>query len=403
MENILKFALEHGIIDMERIESEVKMQKRKEILEKHPYKIWEDKQGKWRTWVVDDTKPDGRRQIKRSTKQALEDEIIKLIKQSEDNPTIEEIFHECNNRRLALEKISPATHTRNEQFFRRHYSKFGKKRIKDVTIREYSDFLEEQLFEFHLSAKAFSGLKGISKMILKRAKKMELINWDIGEFFTELDVSKNDFYRTEKDESDEVFSNEELALIIPFLTEQRNDIKCMGLLLMLVTGMRVGELCSLKWSDYHDDYFLEVRRTETKYRDLDGHWHREVKEGTKTEAGRRTVIIPKDYKWVIKTIRALNPFGEYIFEMNRKRISSLGFWKRQKWMCSKLGIKQKSPHKSRKTYASILLDSQVSPKVIIRQLGHTDLTTTKSFYYRDRMDADEKLEILSAIPELQAK
>lgn len=38
----------------------------------------------------------------------------------------------------------------------------------------------------------------------------------------------------------------------------------LGIMLMLVTGIRVGELAALKWDDY-DGNGLKIRRTETRY------------------------------------------------------------------------------------------------------------------------------------------
>lgn len=49
MEDLLKYAVEHGMIDLSYVQEQVDMNKRKELLEKHPYKISHGKDGKWRT------------------------------------------------------------------------------------------------------------------------------------------------------------------------------------------------------------------------------------------------------------------------------------------------------------------------------------------------------------------
>lgn len=49
MDELLKYALEHGMINMSYIQEQIKMNKRRELLEQHPYNIWEGKDGKWRT------------------------------------------------------------------------------------------------------------------------------------------------------------------------------------------------------------------------------------------------------------------------------------------------------------------------------------------------------------------
>ena len=59
----------------------------------------------------------------------------------------------------------------------------------------------------------------------------------------------------------EVFSNEEIVLLTQYLTADC-DISKMGILLCLYTGIRLGEVCALKWSDFDfQENFLKVRRT----------------------------------------------------------------------------------------------------------------------------------------------
>ena len=64
--DLLQYALEHDMISMSYIQEQVNMNKRKEILEKHPYKIWEGKDGKWRTYILDEN---GKRILKKLIRQ----------------------------------------------------------------------------------------------------------------------------------------------------------------------------------------------------------------------------------------------------------------------------------------------------------------------------------------------
>ena len=81
-ENLLKYAMEHGMIDMLCIQEQIKMNKRKELLEKHPYKIWEGKDGKWRTYLSQ--KDSDRKMIKRNTQREVEDIVIKHYMEMEE-------------------------------------------------------------------------------------------------------------------------------------------------------------------------------------------------------------------------------------------------------------------------------------------------------------------------------
>lgn len=168
-DELLKFAIDNDMIDMSFVQEQIKMKKREELLNKHPYKIWEGKDGRWYTYIPDKEK---RRVLKKkATQKVLENEIIKYWEAELEDPTIFDVFEEWNNRRLELKKISEATHLRNKQIFNRHYKEFGKHRIKLIDEEQIVEFLEEQIAYYNLTAKAFSNLKTVTRGFLKRAKK----------------------------------------------------------------------------------------------------------------------------------------------------------------------------------------------------------------------------------------
>ena len=136
----MKYAIDHGMIDLSYVQEQIEMNKRQELLEKHPYRMWEGKDGKWRTYLPNEE--EGCRLIKRSTRKSLEDEVMDYWKEELENPTIKEVFEEWNDRKLELKKISLSTHHRNKQIFRRHYEEFGDRKIKSVDPEEYEELNE---------------------------------------------------------------------------------------------------------------------------------------------------------------------------------------------------------------------------------------------------------------------
>lgn len=396
--DILRFIINNGMVNISDVQNSIEAMKREEVLKKHPYKIWEGKDGKWYTYLPDG---EGRKLKKRTTQKAIENEVIQYLKSEIVNPTIEEVFHEWNDRRLELKKISQSSHLRFKQIFNRHYKEFGKKKIKNVTSQDIEEFLEEQIAQYELSAKAFSNLKTITKGLLKRAKKRNLIDMNVEELFQEMDTSESHFKRKIKEDCEEVFSEDELPKVLSYLTENP-DLKNLGILLMFLTGIRVGELVTLKHSDFDGNTF-KIRRTETKYVDENGKYVYGVKDFPKSEAGVRTVIIPKSYSWVTNKLRLVNPFGEFIFvEAGDRRLTTNCMRRRMERVCDKLGIVRKSPHKARKTYGSILLDNGIDNKLITDLMGHTDILCTEGHYHRNRKTLERKSEILSDIPEFLA-
>lgn len=395
--DLLNYAINNGIIDLPNIQEAMVMAERKRFLDMHPYEIWENKDGKFCVNIPDDSKKEGRVVRRRNTRKEIEDVIIEYWKSQEECPTLDDLFNEWNDRRLNLKKISPSTHTRNARAYKRFYSEFGKRKIKYLQPTEVEDFLEEQISKHNLKAKAFAGLKGITKGFLLRAKKRGFITWNVLELMNELDVTDQEFAENIIEDDKEIFYDDEMDAIINYC-KQDQDIKNLGIVLMFVTGIRIGELVTIKHSDF-DGLVLSISRSETCYYTGDKRVV-EVQDKTKTAAGRRKVVIPEKYQWLVNKLRLYNPFGEYIFvRKNGDRMNTGIIRKRLYKICNDLGIQRRSPHKIRKTYGSILLDNKVDNKLIEKQMGHLDVSTTELHYHRDRKRLQQKMDILNAIPE----
>ena len=295
---ILNFAISQGIIDISSVQEKIEMTKREELLKKHIYKIWQSKDKNWYTYLPDEVK--GRVQRKRKSQEEIEQVVIDYWKTEEENPTIDQVFNEWNDRKLELQQIGRATYIRNQQFYNRHYQKFGKRRIKGVSEDEFSDFLEAQIPEHKLKAKAFSGLKTITRGFLKRAKKKKYITFHVEAMLDDLDISEQSFEKSNKSSEDRAFTEEEFPRLLHYLCSNIN-VHNLGILLMCITGMRVGELVTIKYEDFISPNLVQIKRTETRFKDETDTWRYEVKESPKTEAGNRIAIIPKYYSWITKS------------------------------------------------------------------------------------------------------
>lgn len=396
--DLLKYAVDNGMIDLSYVQEQIEMKKREELLERHPYKIWEGKDGKWYTYLPDRKK--GRVLRKKSSRKAVEDDVADYWRQELENPCLRDVFEEWIDRKLEMGEISAPTYERYKIDFGRFCGDICDRRIKSVSQDEIEDFLIGCVVKFHLTTKSFSNLKTIVRGVFKRAKKKKYVDFSITETINDMEVSKKVFRSEKKPDADDVFDEDEFAKVGRCLCESP-DIVNMGLLLAFVTGLRVGELAALKWSDY-DGICIRVQRTETRYRDGGGSYVYGIKDDPKTDAGIRDVVIPPGCLWVVKKIRLENPFGEYMFEKDGERVKTYSFRKRLYLVCDKSGVPRKSPHKIRKTYASILLDSQLSEKFITDMMGHTDIQCTNQFYGRNRKTKEKKAEILNGIPEFSA-
>ena len=393
----LQYAIDNGIIDLPNIQSIIEMTKRHELLEKHPFKIWYGTDNKWHTYLPDEEK--GRVPRKRNTREEIEKVIIEYWKEKEENPTIKELFKEWNDSQVEKGFIKINTALRNESLFKRHFTEFGERRIKNVSVDMWVEFLEAQIPKFNLSAKSFSGLKTISKGVVKLAKRKKFIHYNTQDIDGELIISKNGFYKKRRKDSEEVYNVDETALILEYCMTNP-DIWASCIELIFVTGLRVGEAVALRHEDIDPNHMsITVHATESRRRDEKGITRTFVQNIPKTEAGFRIIAVPKQFQNLLTRLWERSKNTEYVFDNNGKRIHSNAIRKKLARICKHVDVPYKSPHKIRKTYCSILFDNQLSSSFIINQMGHTSITTSEIFYHKNRDPIDEKVELVSQIGE----
>lgn len=397
----MKYAVENGMLDLSYIQTTIEMSKRKEILSNHPYEIYQEKSGKFCTYIPDEKRR--RVLVRRKTMEEVEDVVVEYWEEQINSPTLKSIFYEWLDRKIGYNEISKATYDKYSNDFRRFYEddrKFGDNRIKNIDEDDVEDFLKESIPKHSLTAKGFSNLRLITSGLFKQAKKKKYITWSISELINDMDISRKAFKKVIKEDCEEVFNDNEKDKIMEYM-EKNPNIYNLAIMLIFETGIRVGELVGLKWEDF-DGISLKIRRTETKYMDESiGKTVYKMKEFPKTEAGVRSVVIPSDYLWIMKKLKALNPFTDFIFEKDGEAIRTYVIRDKLEKLCKELDIRQKSPHKIRKTYGSILLDNNIDKNLILNQMGHADILTTETKYHRNRKTLDKQAEIISNIPELR--
>lgn len=373
----------------------VEMKKREEIIKKHRFKIALNKDGFWRTRYIDSS--GDRIQLKRRSYEDLCDDLIFLMRQDQENPTVREVFEEWNNHRLEIQKIAKSTHAKNIRTFNTMFPEsFQKRRIRDIEELEWSDFMESRAT--NIRQKMYYNFRSICHGMLLRARKRRLIEIDVGKLMSEVDISDYSFLKSDTPSEDKVFTEDEFPVLMNYLMEHTDDVRCLGVLMIMVTGLRIGELSTLKKSDFIDEQTFKVQRTESRW-EKDGKSFFEVVERTKTKAGTRTVVIPDKFSFLYNQICSVSSDGEWLFEKNHKRVGASSFRKMFYNICDEFGWTKKSPHDGRRTYISILLDNGVDANFLTRQVGHTDIATSEAYYHEDRKNLSHKKAIVSSIDE----
>ena len=156
-------------------------------------------------------------------------------------------------------------------------------------------------------------------------------------------------------------------------------------------GVRIGELCALRYEDIFDREILVQRM----YR----HEEKEVVDFTKCHNEGRYVILTASAKKLIETARQYQqehdmPDDGYIFSVNDEPLSYYSVRLLYTRCCKELGILDRSNHKARKTYISKLIDGGVNINTVRELAGHADERTTYNNYCYDRKTKEERFLVV---------
>lgn len=391
---LLKYALENGMIDMNTIQMQIEMNERKRYLEMHESKIWQGKDGYYYTYVHYNSANKNRKLLKKSSYVALEDAVVNHYKETSYDPLITDVFYEWINSKLKYGEIQKQTYERYEVDFKRFFedSEFSKIKFRHITELQLEEFIRSSIHEKNLSAKSWANLRLLINGIFKFAKKRNYTNISITSFMGDLDISAKAFNKNKKRDFECVFSEKEMQLLIDYLWK-RPTIGNLSVLFAAYTGMRVGEVVGLKWEDIKENH-IHVNRTQIRYHDENGKDVHEVRDMPKTEAGIRDIIIVDGLRPVIRKLRTMNPFTEYVFMKNgeviTKHVSDSSIY----YACEKVGIPKRGMHVLRKTYGTRLINAHIDEAIITSQIGHTDIKTTKKYYYYNDKSVDDMIEII---------
>ena len=74
---------DNDMVDIEDVLNKIETMKNQEILNQHHYAISQGSNGHWYTYLPDANRPNGRRQIAKSSKEKIEKEVIQYYKQKD--------------------------------------------------------------------------------------------------------------------------------------------------------------------------------------------------------------------------------------------------------------------------------------------------------------------------------
>lgn len=162
--------------------------------------------------------------------------------------------------------------------------------------------------------------------------------------------------------------------------------KMFGVILCLYTGLRIGELLALEWTDIDfQKGTLTVSKTCHDGKDENGVFAR-ITDTPKTETSQRVIPLPKQLIPYLRNLKKDSDSNYVISTRTEKLISVRAYQCSFELFIKKLGIPHKGFHSLRHTFATRALECGMDVKTLSEILGHKNANITLNRYVHSLME-----------------
>ncbi len=383
---ILQEAYECGILDATEVAKKIIMTKENFVKERHPYSISSRKDGRYITTIRKEDEE--RQQISAPTYEELISKLYDYYNDRKKDYTIKDLYEEWianRDKQVLDEMLDLKTVKRDEEHWEKYYAgtKLVTTPVKKITTKMLNEFLNASITAFKLSRKEFNNMKTILNAVYTLAMDMELLIVN-----PLLNVRTDVKFRTiqKKKDGSRLYLENEKEILEEYLYQQ-GTIEAYAILMNFQIGTRVGEVVVLTKEDMTDNEVYVHRSEIVNLVKENGKYVRKgykIVEYVKHDisSGYRTILLSKKAKKILEEIKKLSPDCEYLFTQSdgeRMTSRSFNYWLEK--YCRDAGVKFKSSHCIRRTFASRLYAEGMPLEEISVYMGHEDTDTTKGYIY----------------------
>ena len=235
--------------------------------------------------------------------------------------------------------------------------------LENTSIIDLKLFQLQELFDNMTTSSSFKrGCKSILNMIFDFALKNDFIKSNKIQF---IEIGKKEKVLERK-----VFTKEEIEI----LWQNVNLPHVYIILILIYTGMRIGEFINLKNKDIN----LKENTLQVKV--------------SKTSNGIR--MIPISSKLISLFKENINDKQVYFVKGDTtEQLSYSTFKPRFNKLLKKLGIEKHTIHDTRHTFATLMNNANVNTTSIVKLIGHSNFSTTENIYtHKDKEELRKAIE-----------
>lgn len=281
--------------------------------------------------------------------------------------------------RINRKRIKESTYNKYESILNKYIKKnlghLDPIHLNQVLVEEFSSQLLDQA---HLSCKTVKDILILLQSILKFTSKqlpgciqsIELV------------------YPKETKKEMRVLSVEEQTRLISYLNKEMDQYK-FGILLALCTGMRIGELCALKWKDIcFDTKIIKITSTVQRLKDDNASSSSKTKlviSSPKSNNSTRQIPMTESINTLCKKMK---PLGQdtYVLSGTYHLVEPRALQYHFKKATQECHIENVHFHSLRHTFATRCVEAGFEIKSLSEILGHSSTSITLNRYVHSSME-----------------
>ena len=240
-----------------------------------------------------------------------------------------------------------------------------------------------QKLERGLSVKTIKDILIVLKMVMKFGVKNEWMTyyeWDIK------------YPTTSTSKELEVLSVANHRKILNYI-QSHFSFMGLGIYISLGTGLRIGEICALKWSDINvTDGTITVSRTIERIYIIEGEKkHTELIISTpKTKNSCREIPMSKELLAMVKPLKKVVNEDFYVLTNDERPTEPRTYRNYYNGLMVKLDIPKLKYHGLRHSFATRCIEAGCDYKTVSVLLGHSNISTTLNLYVHPNMEQKKR-------------
>ena len=347
--------------------------------------IFKRKDGRWEARYVKEITADNHKKygsVYASTYtrvKAKREEICKLLREEKK---IENVISNENVGYFIVQwlefnkiRLKPSTHAKYYNTINNYLLPFFKEiKIRNLNSKTIELFttklLEEGKTGNPLSPKTVKDILILLKVIIKYIETNHNINLNIQIIYPKVPKKENN-----------ILTKKEFIKLNKVLLENIDDCK-FGVLIAMATGLRIGELCALKWENiYLSENYIFIEKTMQRIRNLNGNNPKTIiiEESPKTSTSNRKIPIPENLLSLFYKFKKNNDC--YLLTGQPDKFIEPRLLERKFTKYIKLaGIEKANFHMLRHTFATMCIEEGFEIKCLSEILGHSGSQITLDRY-----------------------